>query len=61
MKVVLGAVLNFDSYEDLIVACQEVIDENRSECEENGGMPEYLLIHGLEKGTSKLVNITVVG
>lgn len=28
MKVVLGAVLNFDSYEDLIVACQEVIDEN---------------------------------
>lgn len=24
------------------------------------GMPEYLLIHGLEKGTSKLVNITVV-
>lgn len=25
------------------------------------GMPEYLLIHGLEKGTSKLVNITVVG
>lgn len=40
MKVVLGAVLNFDSYEDLIIACQEVIDENRSECEENGGMPE---------------------
>lgn len=24
-------------------------------------LPEYLLIHGLEKGTSKLVNITVVG
>lgn len=40
MKVVLGAVLNFDSYEDLIVACQEVIDENKSECEENGGVPK---------------------
>lgn len=25
------------------------------------GMPNYLLVHGLERGTSKLVNITVVG
>lgn len=25
------------------------------------GMPEYLLSHGLVDGTSKLVNITVVG
>lgn len=40
MKIVLGAVLEFDSYEDLIVACQEVIDENKEKCIENGGMPE---------------------
>lgn len=34
---------------------------SKDECgEELPGMPEYLLIHGLEKGTSKLVNITVV-
>lgn len=24
------------------------------------GMPDYLLIHGIERGTSKIVNITVI-
>lgn len=40
MKIVLGTVLGFDSYEDLVVACQEVIDENKEKCIENGGVPE---------------------
>ena len=29
--------------------------------EELPGMPDYLLLHGIERGTSKIVNITVVG
>lgn len=29
--------------------------------EELPGMPNYLLLHGVERGTSKIVNITVIG
>lgn len=29
--------------------------------EELPGMPSYLLLHGIERGTSKIVNITVIG
>lgn len=29
--------------------------------EELPNMPNYLLLHGVERGTSKIVNITVIG